>query len=106
MKIRRLVTGHNKDGKSLIKWDTEIEGTTGRNRFAQVTLWATDSLPARLTDEDPITWNLGTIWPTDPFSEFADMNRGLPSAGIRPIHSIMELSSPERYGCRWMRGRC
>lgn len=60
MKIRRLVTGHNKDGKSLVKWDTEIDGTPGRNRFEQTTLWATDSLPARLTDEDPTTWNLGT----------------------------------------------
>ena len=60
MQIRRLVTGHNKDGKSLVKWDTEIEGKPGRNHFEQTTLWATDSLPARLTDEDPITWNLGT----------------------------------------------
>jgi quercetin dioxygenase-like cupin family protein len=60
MKVRRVVTGHNKEGKSLIKWDTHIDSKPGRQGFEQVPLWATDSLPARFTEEDPNTWELGT----------------------------------------------
>ena len=60
MKVRRLVTGHNKDGKSLVKWDSEIDGKPGRDRFEKVDLWATDSLPARLAEDDPAKWDFGT----------------------------------------------
>ncbi len=60
MKTRRVVTGHNQDGKSMVKWDTEIEGKSGRDRFEKVDLWATDSLPVRLMEDDPILWDLGT----------------------------------------------
>jgi quercetin dioxygenase-like cupin family protein len=60
MKTRRVVTGVNKDGRSVVKWDSELEGKPGRDRFEKVDLWATDTLPARLTEEDPTAWNLGT----------------------------------------------
>ncbi len=30
MKIRRVVTANDKDGKSYIKWDSEIEGASRR----------------------------------------------------------------------------
>jgi quercetin dioxygenase-like cupin family protein len=60
MKIRRVVTGHNKDGRSSIKWDTVIDSRPGRTGFEQVPLWATDSLPVRFAEEDPNTWELGT----------------------------------------------
>lgn len=60
MKIRRVVTGHNKEGKSIVKWDSEIAATRGRLGFEQVALWATDSLPPSLTDDDPANWELGT----------------------------------------------
>jgi quercetin dioxygenase-like cupin family protein len=60
IKVRRVVTGHNTDGRSLVKWDSEIEGKPGRPRFENVPLWATDTLPAHFTEEDPNTWELGT----------------------------------------------
>ena len=60
MKIRRVVTGHSEMGKSMIKWDSEIDCKPGRPGFEQVPLWATDSLPAKFTDEDPNDWELGT----------------------------------------------
>ena len=44
----------------MIKWDTELESKPGRPHFEKVDLWATDSLPARLTEDDPILWDLGT----------------------------------------------
>ena len=60
MKIRRIVTGHDQNGKSMVKWDSEFETQAGRTGFEQTVLWATDTLPVRLTEEDPSTWELGT----------------------------------------------
>lgn len=60
MKIRRVVTGHNEEGKAVVKWDSEVEATSGRPGFSYVPLWATKQLPAKLTDEDPSTWEIGT----------------------------------------------
>jgi len=60
MKIRRVVTGHNKEGKAVVKWDSELESISGRPGFSRVDLWATDQLPPRLTDEDPAAWEIGT----------------------------------------------
>lgn len=60
MKVRRVVTGHDQEGRSIIKWDSEIEGKPGRPGFERVDLWATDTLPARLTEDDPVKWDLGT----------------------------------------------
>lgn len=60
MKIRRVVTGHNANGKAVVKWDSEIESIAGRPGFSHAPMWATDGLPPRLTDEDPSTWQIGT----------------------------------------------
>lgn len=60
MKVRRVVTGINNAGKSYVKWDNPIEGKAGRAGFEKVELWATDSLPAKLSDDDPSEWELGT----------------------------------------------
>ncbi len=60
MRIRRVVTGQNREGRSVVKTDSEIEGKCGRPGFERVDLWATDRLPPRLTEEDPATWQLGT----------------------------------------------
>ncbi|MBI5966997.1 MAG: cupin domain-containing protein [Deltaproteobacteria bacterium] len=60
MKIRRIVTGHNNEGRSIVKWDSEVEAIPGRPGFSYVPLWATKQLPAKLTNEDPSTWEIGT----------------------------------------------
>ncbi len=60
MKIRRVVTGHNADGKAVVKWDSSLESIPGRPGFSQAPIWATDRLPPRLTDEDPTEWEFGT----------------------------------------------
>ena len=60
MKIRRVVTDHNEDGKSMVKWDSEIEAIAGRPNFAHALVWATEQLPPQLTEEDPGTWEIGT----------------------------------------------
>ena len=60
MKVRRVVTGHNDEGRSVVKWDDEVEDIPGRAGFTNYPMWATRELPARLTDEDPNTWEIGT----------------------------------------------
>ena len=60
MKFRRVVTGHNREGKSVIQSDGEMETVSGRPGFSQIPVWATKELPVRLTDEDPSTWKFGT----------------------------------------------
>jgi quercetin dioxygenase-like cupin family protein len=60
MKIRRVVTGHTREGKSIVQQDGQIETLPGRPGFSQVPVWATKELPAKLTDEHPDSWKLGT----------------------------------------------
>ncbi len=60
MKMRRVVTGHDHNGKSVVKWDSEIEDKPGRPGFSLIPMWATKKLPAETTEEDPNTWELGT----------------------------------------------
>ena len=33
MKVRRIVTGHNEDEQSMVKWDSEIDSESGRPGF-------------------------------------------------------------------------
>ena len=51
MKIRRVVTGHDEDGKAVVKWDSELESVSGRPGFYRSEMWATKQLPPVLTDE-------------------------------------------------------
>jgi mannose-6-phosphate isomerase-like protein (cupin superfamily) len=44
----------------MVQWDSEIEAISGRPGFSHVPLWATKQLPAKLTDADPSTWEIGT----------------------------------------------
>jgi quercetin dioxygenase-like cupin family protein len=60
MKIRRVVTEHNDEGQSTVKWDSELESRSGRPGFERVDLWATTQLPVKLSEVDPIRWELGT----------------------------------------------
>jgi len=60
MKFRRVVTGHDREAKSIVQDDDEMETIAGRPGFSQIPVWATKELPARLTDEDPSTWKFGT----------------------------------------------
>ena len=59
-KFRRVVTGFNKEGKSCIKWDTEIQPVNLRPGFDNIPLWATKKLPVEKTEDDPNNWELGT----------------------------------------------
>ncbi|MEW5910717.1 MAG: hypothetical protein AB1659_13015, partial [Thermodesulfobacteriota bacterium] len=60
MKIRRVVTGHDHEGESLVKWDSKVEAVSGRPGFSFFPMWATKKLPAELAAEDPNAWEIGT----------------------------------------------
>ena len=60
MKIRRVVTGHDENGKAVVKWDSKIESVSGRPGFSRAEMWATKQLPPVLGDDDPTTWKIGT----------------------------------------------
>ena len=72
MTVRRIVTGHNVDGKAVIAADEAIEGRglaedAGRRDATFSQLWATHEMPVDLTDaalarqrEDSETTILGT----------------------------------------------
>jgi len=60
MEMRRVVTDIDKDGKSYVKWDGEVQAKTGRPGFSFFPMWATKKLPVETTGEDPNTWEIGT----------------------------------------------
>ena len=61
MKVgRRVVTGFTKEGKSCIKWDSNVDPINLRPGFDNIPMWATRKLPAEQTEEDPNTFELGT----------------------------------------------
>ena len=60
MKVRRVVTANDNEGKSFIKWDSEIEPISRRPGFSSLEMWVTRKLPAEITEEDPSQWQIGT----------------------------------------------
>lgn len=60
MQIRRVVTENDENGKSRVKWDDKLDTKPGRPGFESRVAWATKDLPAKLTEEDPAKWEIGT----------------------------------------------
>src|SRR3712207_4027809 len=65
LNIRRVVTGHDRDGRAVVKID-EIAKNVISNRpgAASCVVWSTDTWPVSSDgDEDPTTRNIGTTLP-------------------------------------------
>ncbi len=60
MKIRRVVTASDNEGKSFVKWESEIEPIPRRPGYLSFEMWTTKKLPAEVTEEDPTSWQIGT----------------------------------------------
>jgi len=82
MKIRRVVTGHDENGRAVVKWDKEIESVSGRPGFYRAEMWASKQLPPVLTDEDPTKWEVGTAIGGGPYFESSNSTRGLQAVGM------------------------
>ena len=65
MKVRRIVTGHDMNGKAVVWKDGELAGGQSRAPGVETTLvWATDSVPFDyVRDEDMATRKLGIAPP-------------------------------------------
>ena len=53
LEVRRIVTGHDANGKAIIATDERMTGTTrpGRAGIARCEIWSTDSMPVDNSDE-------------------------------------------------------
>ena len=54
MKIRRVVTGQNEKGQSVVEWDSELESVTKRAGYSGFVIWATKELPVKFTDDHAV----------------------------------------------------
>ena len=78
MKVRRVVTGKDKEGKSIVKWDSEIDSKpAGRPGVEKVEIWATESLPAKFTEDDPVDWDLPTSLANGSILRFSYLGPGV-----------------------------
>jgi quercetin dioxygenase-like cupin family protein len=52
LNVRRIVTGHDANGKAIIKTDEHLTGTSrpGRGGIARCEIWSTDRMPADNSD--------------------------------------------------------
>jgi mannose-6-phosphate isomerase-like protein (cupin superfamily) len=80
--VRRIVTGHDENGKAIIWMDGEAENSRYPNeRMISTLLWSTDSAPADWShDEDYGARKLGTAPPAN---------------GTRFMHSVLQPSQIE-----------
>jgi quercetin dioxygenase-like cupin family protein len=50
MTVRRIVTGHDENGKAVVSSDEQIAGRPGRPGVNSYEIWSTDSMPVDLSD--------------------------------------------------------
>ena len=51
MTVRRIVTGHNENGRAVVASDEQIIDRPGRAGVSSYEIWSTDSMPVDLSDE-------------------------------------------------------
>lgn len=63
--IRRVVTGHDKNGKAIVTMDGDAKNVKVRQAtgICATLLWRTDATPAELTDADPTQGESGVAPP-------------------------------------------
>jgi quercetin dioxygenase-like cupin family protein len=50
MTVRRIVTGHDENGKAVVASDEQITDRPGRSGASSYEIWSTDSMPVELSD--------------------------------------------------------
>jgi quercetin dioxygenase-like cupin family protein len=63
LEVRRIVTGHDADGKAVVATDERLPGTSrlGRAGIARVDLWSTNSMPVDNSDEAAAAQRAGFV---------------------------------------------
>ena len=64
-RIRRIVTGHDVNGKAVVSAESYIESTPGKidTNISAADIWSTNSMPPDLYGQDPIQKSLPTTPP-------------------------------------------
>jgi len=63
LQVRRVVTGHDTNGKAIVATDEVLQGTTrpGRAGIARVDLWSTNRVPVDNSDEAAVAQRAGFV---------------------------------------------
>jgi len=63
LQVRRIVTGHDTNGKAIVATDEVLQGTTrpGRAGIARVDLWSTNRVPVDNSDEAAAAQRAGFV---------------------------------------------
>jgi len=63
LQVRRIVTGHDTNGKAIVATDEVLQGTTrpGRAGIARVDLWSTNGVPVDNSDEAAAAQRAGFV---------------------------------------------
>ena len=63
LQVRRIVTGHDTNGKAIVATDEVLRGTTrpGRAGIARVDLWSTNRMPVDNSDEAATAQRAGFV---------------------------------------------
>ena len=88
LQVRRVVTGHDENGKAVVKIDSLIDGKLHDDDAAFALIWTTDSLPAdNLDDLDDSQREIGLASPGGSVLRIVDMFPGKSS----PMHRTQTL---------------
>ncbi len=97
MRVRRIVTGHDEEGKAVVVTDEEVAGTSlaedgGRMDAAFFHLWATHEMPVDLTDEAAERQRNGSTTTVLGSGQGSVLRLGILAAGMRsPMHRTASL---------------
>jgi quercetin dioxygenase-like cupin family protein len=63
LEVRRIVTGHDANGKAIIATDERMTGTTrpGRDGIARCEIWSSDRMPVDNSDEAAVAQRTGFV---------------------------------------------
>ena len=97
MRVRRIVTGHDEEGKAVVVTDEEVAGTSlaedgGQMDAAFFHLWATHEMPVDLTDEAAERQRDGSTTTVLGSGQGSVLRLGILAAGMRsPMHRTASL---------------
>jgi quercetin dioxygenase-like cupin family protein len=77
LRVRRVVTGHDADGRAVVKFDDVVDGTPRRPGTSARVIWTTESFPVDNTVvEDQADREIGTTLPNGTVFRILELEPG------------------------------